>query len=81
MSAVEVQIDDGEWRPAEMGEALNDDTWRHGAFRWEPVARDSARSSICCRATDNNGEVQTEERTEPLPNGASGHHQIIVFVE
>jgi len=36
---------------------------------------------IRCRATDGNGVIQTAERSEPLPDGASGHHQIVVFVE
>jgi len=81
IDSVEVQIDDGEWQPADMGDKLNDDTWRQWAFRFEPAARDRARTSIRCRAIDSNGEVQTDERTEPLPNGASGHHQIIVFIE
>jgi DMSO/TMAO reductase YedYZ molybdopterin-dependent catalytic subunit len=79
ISNVEVQIDDGPWEPCELGAALNDDTWRQWAYRWTPAA--TGRTSIRCRATDNDGVIQTEERTEPLPNGASGHHQIVVFVE
>jgi len=79
ISAVEVQLDDGPWQPCELGAALNDDTWRQWAFRWSPTA--TGRSSIRCRATDGDGVIQTDERTEPLPNGASGHHQIVVFVE
>ena len=79
ISAVEVQIDDGPWQPCELGAALNDDTWRQWAFRWTPTA--AARTSIRCRATDGDGVIQTDERSEPLPNGASGHHQIVVFVE
>ncbi|MEP6298887.1 MAG: molybdopterin-dependent oxidoreductase [Ilumatobacter sp.] len=78
ISAVEVKIDDGEWEPAELGEALNDDTWRQWAYRWTPASE--GRSSITTRAIDGNGEVQTDERVEPLPNGASGHHQIVVFI-
>jgi DMSO/TMAO reductase YedYZ molybdopterin-dependent catalytic subunit len=79
ISAVEVQLDDGPWQPCELGEALNDDTWRQWAFRWIP--RSTGRTSIRCRATDGDGVIQTAERSEPLPNGASGHHQIVVFVE
>jgi DMSO/TMAO reductase YedYZ molybdopterin-dependent catalytic subunit len=79
ISAVEVQLDDGPWQPCELGDALNDDTWRQWAFRWSPPA--TGRTSIRCRATDNDGVIQTDERSEPLPNGASGHHQIVVFVE
>ena len=78
ISAVEVKIDDGDWQPCEMGAALNDDTWRQWAFRWMPAA--TGRSSITCRATDGDGKVQTDERAEPLPNGASGQHQIVVFI-
>ncbi len=79
ISGVEVQLDDGPWQPCELGEALNDDTWRQWAFRWTPQS--TGRSSIRCRAIDGDGVIQTAERTEPLPNGASGHHQIVVFVE
>ena len=79
ISNVEVKIDDAEWMPAELGEALNDDTWRQWAYRWTPGA--TGRSSITVRATDGDGMIQTDERSEPLPDGASGHHQIVVFVE
>ncbi len=79
ISAVEVQVDDGPWQSCELGAALNDDTWRQWAFRWTP--RTTGRTSIRCRATDGDGVIQTAERSEPLPNGASGHHQIVVFVE
>jgi DMSO/TMAO reductase YedYZ molybdopterin-dependent catalytic subunit len=79
ISNVEVQLDDGDWMPAEMGEALNDDTWRQWAYRWTPAA--TGRTSIKVRATDGDGMIQTDERSEPLPDGASGHHQIVVFVE
>ena len=33
------------------------------------------------RATDADGAIQTAERAEPIPDGASGHHQIVVIVE
>ncbi len=79
ISTVEVQLDDGPWQPCDLGAALNDDTWRQWAFRWTPQA--TGRTSIRCRATDANGVIQTDERSEPLPDGASGHHQIVVFVE
>ena len=53
--------------PAELGEALNDDTWRQWAFRFEPSGTDRTRTSIRCRAIDSNGVIQTAERSEPLP--------------
>ena len=79
ISNVEVQLDDGDWMPAELGDALNNDTWRQWAYRWTPAG--TGRTTIRCRATDGNGVIQTDERSEPLPDGASGHHQIVVFVE
>jgi DMSO/TMAO reductase YedYZ molybdopterin-dependent catalytic subunit len=78
ISGVEVQIDDGEWRPAELGAASSDDTWRQWAYRWRSST--TGRTSIRCRAIDGDGVIQTAERSEPLPDGASGHHQIVVFV-
>ncbi len=79
IEAVEVQIDDGDWQRADLGAALNDDTWRQWAYRWTPAS--PGRTSIRCRAIDRNGVIQTAERSEPLPNGASGHHQIVVFID
>ena len=79
ISGVEVQVDDGPWTACELGDALNDDTWRQWAYRWTPTA--TGRASIRCRAIDGSGVIQTDERSEPLPDGASGHHQIVVFVE
>ncbi len=79
IDSVEVQLDDGRWQAAELGEALNADTWRQWAFRWQPTT--TGRTSIRCRAISGDREIQTDERAEPVPDGASGHHQIVVFVE
>ena len=81
VQAVEVQLDDGPWQPAQMGDAPNNHTWRQWAFRFTPAARNRTRTSIRCRAIDGDGVIQTDTRSEPLPNGASGHHEIVVFVE
>jgi DMSO/TMAO reductase YedYZ molybdopterin-dependent catalytic subunit len=78
IQAVEVQIDKGGWQTAELAEAPSNDTWRQWVFRWNATP---GRHSITVRATDKNGAIQTSERTEPIPDGAAGHHQIIVIVE
>ncbi|MGD9753330.1 MAG: molybdopterin-dependent oxidoreductase [Acidimicrobiia bacterium] len=78
VAGVEVQIDDGPWVAAELGTALGADTWRQWAYRWTPTG--TGRTSIRCRAIAVGGEIQTAERAEPLPDGATGHHQIVVFV-
>jgi len=80
ISAVEVALDDGEWQPAELGEALNDDTWRQWAFRFQVPDLNASRMSIKCRAIDGDGVIQTDTRVEPLPDGASGHHSIVALI-
>jgi DMSO/TMAO reductase YedYZ molybdopterin-dependent catalytic subunit len=78
VGAVEVAIDDGEWQQAELAEEDTIDTWRQWVYRWDATP---GRHSIKVRATDRDGNVQTSERAEPIPDGATGHHQIVVIVE
>jgi DMSO/TMAO reductase YedYZ molybdopterin-dependent catalytic subunit len=77
IAAVEVQIDDGAWSPAELADAVNDDMWRQWRLAWDATP---GRHTLRVRAIDGNGDVQTEERRPPMPDGASGHHQIVVLV-
>ena len=78
ITKVEVRIDDGDWQPAELGEQLNDDVWRQWVLRWDATP---GRHTVTVRATDGTGAIQTEERSEPLPDGSSGLHQIVVLVD
>ena len=78
IGAVEVNIDDGgvaagRARPT----PRRNDTWRQWVYRWDATP---GRHSIVVRATDSNGAIQTDERAEPIPDGASGLHQIVVIV-
>ena len=75
---VEVQIDDGAWQSADLAEAVNDDMWRQWSLPWDATP---GRHQVRVRAIDGTGEIQTDERQAPMPNGASGHHQIIVLVD
>lgn len=77
ISKVEVRIDDEPWQEATLGEALNKNTWRQWVYEWDATP---GLHTIKVRATDGNGEVQPEERTEPLPDGATGWHTIRVNV-
>ena len=77
VSAVEVQVDDGPWQPAELSSAISDATWLQWVVRWTATAGEHA---IRVRATDGTGEVQTAERQRPDPDGATGHHEIRVTV-
>ncbi len=75
---VEIKVDDGEWMETELAEELNDITWRQWRFAWTPDAPGNYRLTV--RATNADGEVQTEERQPPFPNGASGLMQLLVTV-
>jgi DMSO/TMAO reductase YedYZ molybdopterin-dependent catalytic subunit len=77
VTAVEVRIDDGEWVAAETSTPISDATWVQFVHRWEATAGDHR---IAVRATDGTGEVQTDQRTPPAPDGARGHHTIGVNV-
>lgn len=75
---VEVRIDDEAWREAILGASVTDDTWRQWSFRWD--APTSGNHRITVRATAGDGELQTETRAAPAPNGASGWHEVDVVV-
>jgi DMSO/TMAO reductase YedYZ molybdopterin-dependent catalytic subunit len=77
ISMVEVRVDDGEWEEAELGEVPGDDTWRQWRFRWEAT---EGSHRITVRATDGTGELQTDERADPFPNGASGWQTLFATV-
>lgn len=77
ISRVEVQIDDGEWVETTLAPELNDVTWRQWSYAWQAT---SGRHTIRVRATERNGAIQTPDRSEPFPSGATGQHQIVVIV-
>jgi DMSO/TMAO reductase YedYZ molybdopterin-dependent catalytic subunit len=77
ISKVELSIDSGGWFEADLADAQSKDTWRQWSYKWDAP---TGRHDIAVRATDANGKLQVEERTAPLPNGATGWHSIIVLV-
>ncbi|CAN5702064.1 molybdopterin-dependent oxidoreductase [soil metagenome] len=75
ISAVEVQLDEGAWQPAELSLALSDYAW----VQWRATVNAPAGThTLRVRATDGTGATQTADRTRPAPDGARGHHQIQV---
>ncbi|MGH2357265.1 MAG: molybdopterin-dependent oxidoreductase [Candidatus Limnocylindria bacterium] len=74
---VEVQVDEDGWREAELSTPIADATWVQFVYRWEAPPGDHL---LRVRATDGLGDVQTEMRTPPPPDGARGHHTIRVSV-
>ncbi len=77
ITKVEVQIDDGEWQEASLGESLGPDAWIQWLLPWEAT---EGIHIIQVRATDSTGVTQTSTRTAPAPNGASGWHAIGVEI-
>ncbi len=74
---VEVRVDDGAWERAELATEDTIDTWRQ--WRIE-VPLTAGNRTIQVRATDGDDEVQTAERAEPFPDGATGQHSIVIQV-
>ncbi|MEZ5341909.1 MAG: molybdopterin-dependent oxidoreductase [Acidimicrobiales bacterium] len=72
---VEVQIDNGDWVMAELGESLSDDTWVQWKLAWTP---DAGNHTIKVRATDKSGFTQSPDPVYVAPNGAEGWHTISV---
>ncbi|MDA0351332.1 MAG: molybdopterin-dependent oxidoreductase [Chloroflexi bacterium] len=66
-----------EWLQAELGEALSQSTWRQWVLLWDAHP---GEYDVEVRATDGDGETQTEERHAPAPDGATGYHRISLSV-
>ncbi|WGW10869.1 molybdopterin-dependent oxidoreductase [Saxibacter everestensis] len=79
ISKVEVRIDEGSWQEATLAEVPGPDTWRQWRYEW--TARDKGNHYIYVRATDADGNLQTDKRADPLPDGATGLHNRMVRVE
>ncbi|MGO4119731.1 molybdopterin-dependent oxidoreductase [Arthrobacter sp. YAF16] len=78
ITKVEVQIDNGPWTAAVLSAEASVVTWRQWSFDWEATP---GPHYIKVRATDGTGEVQTDKRADPVPDGASGWQSVMVTVE
>ncbi|TVU59266.1 molybdopterin-dependent oxidoreductase [Paenarthrobacter nitroguajacolicus] len=78
ITKVEVQIDDGEWAEATLSTEASTVTWRQWSYEWDATP---GIHYVKARATDGTGEVQTEKRADPVPDGASGWPSVMVTVE
>ena len=77
ISRVEVRIDGGDWAPTKLSTPISKATWVQWLYDWTAT---SGQHLIEVRATDGTGDVQTDQQTDPAPDGARGHHQIQVSV-
>ncbi|WP_299023519.1 molybdopterin-dependent oxidoreductase [uncultured Dietzia sp.] len=68
---VEVRVDDEPWQDARLSAEYSVDTWRMWSWTWDA---EPGLHTLHVRATDSTGEVQTETRRTPVPDGATGWH-------
>jgi len=71
ISRVEVRIDNGDWRSAELSPEVDADIWRQW---WLPVDFRPGSHLITVRATSADGETQPGQQLPPFPDGAQGWH-------
>ncbi|MET4158369.1 molybdopterin-dependent oxidoreductase [Agromyces sp. PvR057] len=69
VAGVDVQVDDGPWRPATLATAISDDTWVQWRFDWDATA---GGHTLRVRATGADGEVQISTPQGVVPDGATG---------
>jgi DMSO/TMAO reductase YedYZ molybdopterin-dependent catalytic subunit len=74
---VEVRIDGGAWAPATISTPISAATWVQWLYRWDAAP---GGHEIEVRAIDGTGDVQTDARSNPAPDGARGHHLVRVTV-
>ncbi len=74
INAVEVRMDGGPWQVAELSTEVNRNTWRmwRSQFDIGPGSH-----TVQTRAIDRNKTRQPEQRTDPIPDGASGWPALI----
>jgi DMSO/TMAO reductase YedYZ molybdopterin-dependent catalytic subunit len=77
IDTVELRVDEGDWKAARLSTLDSIDTWRQWTFDWTAT---TGRHRLEVRATDADGAIQPEDRTEPFPNGATGWHAVVVTV-
>ncbi|WIM99665.1 molybdopterin-dependent oxidoreductase [Actinoplanes oblitus] len=78
IETVEVSVDGGPWRPAELLPTASADTWTQWRFDWPAT---SGSHALAVRATDRSGAVQPGTRATPFPAGATGWHTVRVTVD
>ena len=76
---VQVSMDGGDtWQFTELRKPLSPYSWTIWTMPWQPPVDYYV---ILSRAIDGTGAVQTETERDPFPDGSSGYHRVLVFVE
>lgn len=78
VAAVEVSLDKGKtWHEAELKPPMSVYAWGLWRYTWTP---EPGNHTIHARAIDGTGRVQPAEIKGPLPDGATGHHEVTAKV-
>ncbi len=72
ISKVEVRVDDGEWREAQLRAPLSTQTWVIWRYDWP---YQEGKHTLTVRCTDGAGTAQITAPSEPHPSGATGLHR------
>ncbi len=77
VTGVEVQIDNGDWRPARLAAEVSVDTWRQWTFDWDATA---GQHTLRARTIDDSGKPQTAVDQGVVPDGATGYPTLTIQV-
>lgn len=77
VTGVEVQIDNGDWRPARLSTEVTVDTWRQWTYDWDATP---GQHTLRARATDTTGLPQTAVEQDVVPDGATGYPTLTIQV-
>ncbi|WP_194826496.1 molybdopterin-dependent oxidoreductase [Nocardia sp. XZ_19_231] len=77
VTGVEVQIDNGDWRPARLSTEVTIDTWRQWAYDWDATP---GQHTLRARTTDTTGQPQTAVGQDVVPDGATGYPTLTIQV-
>lgn len=72
ISRVEVRVDDGTWRPAQLRDPLSGATWVIWRYDWPFEA---GSHTLTVRCYDGMGAMQIVQPAPPHPSGATGLHR------
>lgn len=78
IASVELRVNDGPWQVVDDLVPVAPLSWALWRSTWNPT--DDGTFTMRARATDGDGNVQTDERRDPIPDGATGHHTIQIGI-
>jgi len=78
IDSVELQVDDGQWAPAELNRPLSQLAW----VLWRAnLDIPSGGHKLSVRAVEAAGDIQTAKSDDTFPDGASGYYSITVNIK